>query len=84
MPYPALETRPAGYVQTRPRRKAMSARGERIMTRIDMLGVTMPSVARRAGYATNAVYGALWRDDANSFLLECVEQALDLPKWKGQ
>ena len=48
-----------------------------------MLGVTMESVARRSGFPRSAIYPALSSEHPDLFLLECVEQALDLPKWKG-
>ena len=83
MPRPALELRPAGAPSARSRSKRYTPRGERILERIDALGVTFPSVAHRAGYAVNTIRAALWRDDPDTFLLDCVEQALDLPKWKG-
>ena len=83
MPFPALEIRPVGAPAARSRNKRYTPRGERILERIDMLGVTRPSVARRAGYAVDTIRTALWHTEPDAFLLECVEQALDLPKWKG-
>ena len=83
MPYPALIYRADNAPPPRPRNRRATPRGARILARIEMLGVTMESVARRSGFACSAIYTALSSEHPDTFLLDCVEQALDLPKWKG-
>ena len=83
MPYPALIYRADNAPPPRPRNRRATQRGARILARIEMLSVTMESVARRSGFSRSAIYPALANANPDTFLLECVEQALDLPKWKG-
>ena len=83
MPYPALIYRADNAPPPRPRNRRATPRGARILARIEMLGVTMESVARRSGFSCSAIYPALSSEHPDTFLLECVEQALDLPKWEG-
>ena len=83
MPYPALIYRADNAPPPKTRKRRATPRGARILARIEMLGVTMESVARRAGFSISAIYPALSSEHPDAFLLECVEQALDLPKWKG-
>ena len=83
MPYPALIYRADNAPPPRPRNRRATPRGTRILDRIEMLGVTMESVARRSGFSCSAIYPALSSEHPDTFLLDCVEQALDLPKWKG-
>ena len=83
MPYPALIYRADNAPPPRPRNRRATQRGARILARIEMLGVTMESVARRSGFSCSAIYPALSSEHPDTFLLDCVEQALDLPKWKG-
>ena len=83
MPYPALIYRADNAPPPRPRNRRATQRGARILARIGMLGVTMESVARRSGFSRSAICPALSSEHPDLFLLECIEQALDLPKWKG-
>ena len=83
MPYPALIYRADNAPPPRPRNRRATPRGARILARIEMLGVTMESAARRSGFSCSAIYPALSSEHPDVFLLECVEQALDLPKWRG-
>ena len=83
MPYPALIYRADNAPPPRPRNRRAAPRGARILDRIEMLDVTMESVGRRSGFSVSAIYPALASANPDTFLLECVEQALDLPKWKG-
>ena len=83
MPYPALIYRADNAPPPRPRNRHATPRGARILARIEMLDVTMESVARRAGFSIGTIYPALSSEHPDTFLLDCVEQALDLPKWKG-
>lgn len=82
MPYPALIYRADNAPPPRPRNRRATPRGARILDRIETLGATMESVARRAGFSISAIHPALSSEHPDTFLLECVEQALDLPKWK--
>ena len=83
MPYPALIYRADNAPPPHPRNRRATPRGARILARIEMLGVTMESVARRSGFSCSAIYPALSSEHPDTFLLDCVEQALGLPKWKG-
>ena len=83
MPYLALIYRADNAPPPRPRNRRATPRGARILARIEMLGVTMESVARRSGFSCSAIYPALSSEHPDTFLLDCAEQALDLPKWKG-
>ena len=83
MPYPALIYRADNAPPPRPRNRRATPRGARIMDRIETLDVTMESVAHRAGFSISAIYPALSSEHPDTFLMDCVEQALDLPKWKG-
>ena len=83
MPYPALIYRADNAPPPRPRNRRATPRGARILDRIETLDVTMESVARRAGFSVSAISPALSSEHPDAFLLDCVEQALDLPRWKG-
>ena len=83
MPYPALIYRADNAPPPRPRNRRATPRGARILDRIETLDVTMESVGRRSGFSVSAIYPALSSEHPDLFLLDCVEQALDLPKWKG-
>ena len=49
MPYPALIYRADNAPPPKPRKRYVTPRGTRILDRIEMLDVTMESVARRSG-----------------------------------
>ena len=83
MPYPALIYRADNAPPPRPRNRRATPRGARILDRIETLDVTMESVGRRSGFSVSAIYPALSSEHPDTFLLDCVEQALDLLKWKG-
>ena len=83
MPYPALIYRADNAPPPRPRKRYVTPRGARILDCIETLDVTMESVGRRSGFSVSAIYPALSSEHPDLFLLECVEQALDLPKWRG-
>ena len=83
MPLPPLEKRPPCAVDVS-RRKALSARGKRIVETINAMNVTFPSVARRAGYDPSTIQNALLRGGEKNYALDCVEIALGIPVWEGR